>query len=161
MDPPPLHTSPRAQALEQSHKGSNPELGGMDPDPEHPIRESAGEFWGRTAAMLLLHCVPVFCFGMTFTQMGYGATVFRGLAESHDAASYVVMGGLAFAFLLYCYDISYWRGAYGRFFRTAFIFLLVFDFGVGAVRFGACRSQPCGGLRCLVSWLCALTRYVF
>eukprot|EP00286_Rhodomonas_abbreviata_P015416 CAMPEP_0181329054 /NCGR_PEP_ID=MMETSP1101-20121128/23092_1 /TAXON_ID=46948 /ORGANISM="Rhodomonas abbreviata, Strain Caron Lab Isolate" /LENGTH=270 /DNA_ID=CAMNT_0023438079 /DNA_START=169 /DNA_END=977 /DNA_ORIENTATION=+ len=71
--------------------------------------EPMGLVLGR-AGVLFLVLFPVFaCFMLAFTEIGFGATVFKYLA-SGSFGSNVAGLGLLLLLLLYLFDASYWTG---------------------------------------------------
>jgi hypothetical protein len=94
--------------------------------------ETGGAYWCRTGLLLFLHAFIVVGFGLAFTEMGYGATVYKALAEVHHVSSYVLMGAGGAAAFLYVYDIGYWHGCM-YYVKVLCYLLLLAAVGAGAV----------------------------
>eukprot|EP01062_Namystynia_karyoxenos_P015948 TRINITY_DN15827_c0_g1_i2.p1 TRINITY_DN15827_c0_g1~~TRINITY_DN15827_c0_g1_i2.p1 ORF type:complete len:1302 (+),score=384.34 TRINITY_DN15827_c0_g1_i2:132-4037(+) len=75
-------------------------------------KEPPGIDIGMTLVLLFAFGASVAFFIFLFTELGYGATLFKVLAKS-TSASYFAGCGISLLLLLYVFDVSYWtRDAY-------------------------------------------------
>jgi hypothetical protein len=72
--------------------------------------ESSDIFYNRTIALLVADLIYVLVFFMLFTEIGYGASMFRFLSARHASAStpLAVAGGILV--VIYVLDVRSWRG---------------------------------------------------
>lgn len=127
--------------------------------------ESRSVFLARTGQLLLLGLLPIGIFGLLFTQMGYGATVFLALhkAGQNMSLSLPLNAILALLFVAYLYDISYWYGCLGNFMRGVFILVCISMVLMGsALAFANYPYMPLMTFHCLVvAFYWVLRRHLF
>ena len=87
--------------------------GDMSGDSIPLVQEDEQTFNTRTGVFLVIDLVYVGLFFGLFTEMGYGATVFRYLSAHHAWASYWMSAFVAIALLSYVIDVRMWEGGKG------------------------------------------------
>ena len=70
--------------------------------------ESSGQKWGRVAALLVAQLFVLAGFSLVYTELGYGATIYRFLATHHSLYYYTIRITGAMVLLLYLLDFRYW-----------------------------------------------------
>uniref|UniRef100_A0A6T8PNN1 Uncharacterized protein n=1 Tax=Hemiselmis andersenii TaxID=464988 RepID=A0A6T8PNN1_HEMAN len=72
--------------------------------------ESTSSLMKRTAALSLLTLIPIALYILVFTEIGFGATVFKNLVHNSTYPQIFSALGVAIILVLYIFDFSYWEG---------------------------------------------------
>jgi len=73
--------------------------------------ESTGRFWSRVVVLFFMSLPLVLIFGLLFTDMGYGGTVFRALIDIHQFRIFVASAFGVLFLVVYMTDMAHWVGA--------------------------------------------------
>ena len=96
-------------------------------------KEACWPWLGRVAALVVLSSLPAVLFGVAFTYIGKGQTVFLFVKQYYGYSEMVGYAGLLILFLLYVLDASYWRGAATQALKAVFFAIAGLCLLVGAV----------------------------
>ena len=86
-----------------------------------PLEESAGTFAVRTVALLVVQILIVILFGIVFTEIGKGATIFRFLAKFHILYEETVLVLGILIFLLFMFDFRFWSPGVAQIIVACFV----------------------------------------
>ena len=101
------------------------------------LEESTSTFVVRTIVLLLVQFTVAIVFGLVFTELGKGATIFKFLAKYHYLYSIAEIATLMLMFLLYMFDFRFWApGAVSVF---VYVLLACFIFLVSILAF---KTKP-------------------
>ena len=72
-------------------------------------RESMCAFATRTFTLFMIYTIPALAFILCFTELGYGATVYKSLARDYVWPNILGGVGLGLLIFLYVFDFTHWK----------------------------------------------------
>ncbi len=63
----------------------------------------------RSLVLFIVYAIPALIFILCFTELGYGATVYKNLAEDYIWPNILGGVGLGLFLFLYLFDFSHWN----------------------------------------------------
>lgn len=80
------------------------------------MKEGFGTLIERLFILILVQGCVVVLFGTVFSEVGYGATIFKYLSTHHDLYTYTMYATFSAIFLLYIFDFRFWAPGFATFF---------------------------------------------
>jgi hypothetical protein len=72
-------------------------------------KESACAFAARTFVLFMIYTIPALAFILCFTELGYGATVYKTLARDYVWPNILGGVGIGLIIFLYIFDFTHWK----------------------------------------------------